>query len=248
MDLYFGTDIALSSPLIPVLPQPIPLSCCSSLARDKLCDLLNSFTDPLITQSYHRLGLQQPRGILISGIKGSGKSFLLHHISQHLLHHSNAAVYFVTAASMLSKYFGETERNVRMMFQQGRLAALERPVIIVMDELMDALCGKRSADCASFESRVLSMFLNELDGIEETSGKLLIIATTSNWQALDDAVKRPGRFDVIVDACEGFDAEKFVEEYVGLMQSKSEKAEFVMERLRQHKSELSFVKTPAEAK
>lgn len=141
---------------------------------------------------FDRAGIRPPKGILLSGPPGCGKTLLAKAIA------NESEVNFISAKgpALLSKYVGESEQSVREVFRKARQAS---PCIIFFDEI-DALVPVRSA--ASSDShvseRVLSQFLMELDGIEELKG-VLVLGATNRPDILDPAVLRPGRFDEMVE-------------------------------------------------
>ena len=137
---------------------------------------------------FAQAGIRPPKGILLSGPPGCGKTLLAKAIA------SETQVNFISVKGpeLLSKYVGESERAVRDVFRKARQAA---PCIIFFDEI-DALVPSRGA--GSFDShvadRVLSQFLAELDGVEELKG-VLVLGATNRADLLDPAILRPGRFD-----------------------------------------------------
>jgi len=137
-------------------------------------------------------GIRPPRGILLSGPPGCGKTMLAKAIATE----SQVNFISVKGPSLLSKYVGDSEKGVREVFQKARHAA---PCIVFFDEI-DALIPTRSA--ASSDShvseRVLAQFLAELDGIEDLKG-VLVLGATNRFDMLDPAVLRPGRFDDIIE-------------------------------------------------
>jgi transitional endoplasmic reticulum ATPase len=143
-------------------------------------------------QLFAQAGIHPPKGILLAGLPGCGKTLLAKTIATE----SRVNFISVKGPSLLSKYVGESERQLRDVFRKARQAA---PCIIFFDEI-DALVPARSAGSSDFPvtDRVLSQFLTELDGIEELKG-VLVLAATNRPDRLDPAVLRPGRFDEQVD-------------------------------------------------
>jgi transitional endoplasmic reticulum ATPase len=141
---------------------------------------------------FERAGIRPPKGILLSGPPGCGKTLMAKAIA------NESEVNFISAKgpALLSKYVGESEQAVREVFRKARQAS---PCIIFFDEI-DALVPVRSAVSSDSHvaERVLSQFLMELDGIEELKG-VLVLGATNRSDILDPAVLRPGRFDEVVE-------------------------------------------------
>jgi transitional endoplasmic reticulum ATPase len=134
-------------------------------------------------------GIKPPRGILLSGVPGCGKTLLAKAVA------SQTQVNFISVKgpSLLSKYVGESERGVREVFRKAKQAA---PCIIFFDEI-DALVPARGSggnDSGATE-RVIGQFLAEMDGVEELNG-VLVLGATNRPDMLDPALLRPGRFDI----------------------------------------------------
>jgi transitional endoplasmic reticulum ATPase len=141
---------------------------------------------------FEKAGVSPPKGILLSGPPGCGKTMLAKAVATE----SEVNFISVKGPSLLSKYVGESERGVREVFHKARQAA---PCIVFFDEI-DSLIPARGAGSADSHvtERVLSQFLVELDGIDELKG-VLVLGATNRPDILDPAVLRPGRFDEIVE-------------------------------------------------
>ncbi len=140
---------------------------------------------------FDQAGIKPPKGILLSGSPGCGKTLM----AKAIANETHVNFISVKGPALLSKYVGESERAVREVFQKARQAA---PCIIFFDEI-DALVPIRGgASDAHVSERVLSQILTELDGIEELKG-VLVLGATSRADMLDPAVLRPGRFDEIIE-------------------------------------------------
>jgi transitional endoplasmic reticulum ATPase len=136
---------------------------------------------------FERLGLQPPRGILLYGPPGNGKTLLV----KALASQTNLNFISVKGPELLSKYIGESEQGVRELFARARHAA---PCIVFLDEI-DALAPKRGLDGRSpVTDRVVSQLLTELDGVEALKD-VWVIAATNRLDIIDDALLRPGRLD-----------------------------------------------------
>lgn len=138
-------------------------------------------------------GLKPPRGILLYGPPGTGKT----HLAQSLADTSGAALIVVSGAELSSAYHGETESKLRGVFEDARTRA---PCIIVFDEI-DAICPKREESGGLVEARVVATLLTLMDGMEITAkgsnsfARVVVVATTNRPNAVDPALRRPGRFD-----------------------------------------------------
>jgi len=140
---------------------------------------------------WEKAGVKPPKGLLLSGPPGCGKTLLAKAVATE----SQVNFISVKGPALLSKYVGESEREVRDVFRKARQAA---PCIMFFDEI-DALIPRRGADTDSHVAqRVLSQFLSEMDGIEELRG-VLVLGATNRLDLIDPAMLRPGRFDLIVE-------------------------------------------------
>ncbi|MDP3182074.1 MAG: CDC48 family AAA ATPase [Desulfobaccales bacterium] len=141
---------------------------------------------------FKRAGIKPPKGILLSGPPGCGKTLLAKAIATE----SRVNFISVKGPALMSKYVGESERGVREIFKTARQAA---PCIIFLDETEALLPVRGMGGSDSHVSeRVLSQFLAELDGIEVLKG-VLVLGATNRLDIMDPAVLRPGRFDEIVE-------------------------------------------------
>ncbi len=143
-------------------------------------------------QFFEQAGIRAPKGILLSGPPGVGKTML----AKAFANESGVNFMSVKGPALMSKYVGESERGVREVFHKARQAA---PCIVFFDEI-DALLPTRSAGSSDshVSERVLSQFLADFDGIEELKG-VLVLGATNRLDILDPAVLRPGRFDEIIE-------------------------------------------------
>lgn len=136
-------------------------------------------------------GISPPRGILLHGPPGTGKTMLLRCVA----HESDAHVLMVNGPLIVSKYLGETENALRDMFTE---AIKYQPAIICMDEI-DSLAPRRGLDDAGeTESRVVATLLTMMDGMGD-SGRVVVVGATNRPNSIDPALRRPGRFDQEVE-------------------------------------------------
>jgi transitional endoplasmic reticulum ATPase len=140
--------------------------------------------------AFKRMGVRPPRGILLYGAPGTGKTLL----AKAVAHESKANFILVKGPELLSKWVGESEKAVREIFKKARQTA---PTIIFFDEI-DSLASRRDAGSDSHvNERVVNQMLTEMDGLEELND-VIVIAATNRPDLVDTALLRPGRFDRII--------------------------------------------------
>ena len=138
-------------------------------------------------EAFQRLGIKPPKGILLYGPSGTGKTMLAKAVATE----SEANFILVKGPELLNKFIGESEKGVRKVFEKARQTA---PTIIFFDEI-DALVPRRGLDLSSqVTERVVNAMLAEMDGLEELS-EVVILGATNRPDLLDPSLLRPGRFD-----------------------------------------------------
>lgn len=135
---------------------------------------------------FERLGVEPPKGILLHGPPGTGKTLL----AKAVANESGARFLVINGPEIMSKFYGESEENLRKFFEQAEKNA---PSIIFIDEI-DAIAPKREETRGEVERRVVSQLLTLLDGLK-SRGKVIVIGATNIPNAIDPALRRPGRFD-----------------------------------------------------
>ncbi len=144
-------------------------------------------TDP---ERFARMGIEPPRGILLHGPPGTGKTFVV----RALAHESGAAFFPIKGAELLDKFVGESERGVREVFARARTVA---PAILFFDEI-DALAPVRGRSTTSVTDSVVAALLTELDGVAGR-GDVVVIGATNRPDLIDPALLRTGRFEVHIE-------------------------------------------------
>ena len=135
---------------------------------------------------FDRLGIDPPKGVLLHGPPGTGKTL----IAKAVANESGANFYTINGPEIMSKFYGQSEENLRKIFEEAEKNA---PSIIFIDEI-DAIAPKRSEVHGEVERRVVSQMLTLMDGLKGR-GKLIVIGATNIPDSLDPALRRPGRFD-----------------------------------------------------
>jgi transitional endoplasmic reticulum ATPase len=135
---------------------------------------------------FDRLGIDPPKGVLLYGPPGTGKTL----IAKAVANEAGANFYSIQGPEIMSKYYGESEERLRQKFEE---AEKNPPSVIFIDEL-DSIAPKREEVSGEVERRVVAQLLTLMDGIK-TRGNLIVIAATNREDAVDPALRRPGRFD-----------------------------------------------------
>ncbi len=160
---------------------------------EKTKDLLTEGVEwPLrYPEIYANVKAEPPRGVLLSGPPGSGKTL----IARALAHQCEASFISIKGPELLSKWVGEAEKGIREVFRHAKQAA---PCIVFFDEI-DSLAPRRSGDMdRNFSNGVIAQLLTEMDGIEGREG-VIVLAATNRPELIDPALLRPGRFDLVVE-------------------------------------------------
>ena len=135
---------------------------------------------------FKRLGVEAPKGVLLHGPPGTGKTLL----AKAVANETNTSFYTIGGPEIMSKYYGESEEKLRSIFEQAEKNA---PSIIFIDEI-DSIAPKREEVSGEVERRIVAQLLSLMDGMS-SRGKVVVIGATNRVNAIDPALRRPGRFD-----------------------------------------------------
>ncbi len=135
---------------------------------------------------FERLGVEPPKGVLLHGPPGTGKTLL----AKAVANETNATFFAISGPEIMSKFYGQSEENLREIFNK---AEEEAPSIVFIDEI-DSIAPKRDEVVGEVERRVVAQLLSLMDGLKGR-GRVVVIGATNRVNALDPALRRPGRFD-----------------------------------------------------
>jgi len=135
---------------------------------------------------FQRLGIEPPKGVLLYGPPGTGKTLIAKAVANEI----GASFFTINGPEIMSKYYGESEQRLREIFEEAKENA---PSIIFIDEI-DAIAPRRDEVTGEVERRVVAQLLALMDGLEER-GQVIVIGATNRIDAIDPALRRPGRFD-----------------------------------------------------
>lgn len=135
---------------------------------------------------FSRLGINPPKGILLYGPPGTGKTL----VARAIANETEASFFSISAPEIVNKFYGESEKKLRELFEEAQQSS---PAVIFIDEI-DAIATKREETQGDVEKRVVAQLLTLMDGLNK-SNKLIVIAATNRPDSLDEALRRPGRFD-----------------------------------------------------
>ena len=141
-------------------------------------------------QIFSKLGIEPPQGVLLHGPPGTGKTLL----AKAVANETSASFFSIAGPEIISKYYGESEQQLREIFEE---ATEESPSIIFIDEL-DSIAPKREDVTGEVERRVVAQLLTMMDGLE-SRGQVVVIGATNRVDSVDPALRRPGRFDREID-------------------------------------------------
>jgi transitional endoplasmic reticulum ATPase len=184
-----NTVITISSKAVEISEESIPQITYEDIGglREEVKKVREMVELPLKRpEIFARLGIEPPQGVLLYGPPGTGKTLL----AKAVANESEAHFILLNGPEIMSKFYGESEKKIRELFDDAEKNA---PSIIFIDEL-DSLAPKREDSTGEVERRVVSQLLTMMDGLK-TRGKVVVIGATNRPEAIDPALRRPGRFD-----------------------------------------------------
>jgi len=184
-----NTEVSLSPKAVELTDEKIPEITYEDIGglSDEIKKIRELVEIPLKhPEIFERLGIEPPKGILLHGPPGTGKTLL----AKAVANESDANFILLNGPEIMSKFYGESEKKIRDIFEEAEKTA---PAIIFIDEI-DAIAPKREDVQGEVERRVVSQILTMMDGLK-SRGKVVVIGATNRINALDPALRRPGRFD-----------------------------------------------------
>jgi transitional endoplasmic reticulum ATPase len=184
-----NTDLVLNSKAVDISDEKIPEITYEDIGGlgDEIKKIREMVEIPLKRpEIFERLGIEPPKGVLLHGPPGTGKTLL----AKAVANESDANFILLNGPEIMSKFYGESEKKIRDIFEEAEKTA---PAIIFIDEI-DAIAPKREEVTGEVERRVVSQILTMMDGLK-SRGKVIVIGATNRINAIDPALRRPGRFD-----------------------------------------------------
>jgi len=184
-----NTDITLSPKAVDISEEELPQVTYEDIGglKEEVKKIREMVELPLKhPEIFSRLGIEPPKGVLLYGPPGTGKTLL----AKAVANESEAHFILLNGPEIMSKFYGESEKKIRDIFDE---AEKNSPSIIFIDEI-DAIAPKREDVGGEVERRVVSQLLTMMDGLQ-ARGKVVVIAATNRPNAIDPALRRPGRFD-----------------------------------------------------
>ncbi|MFA4953306.1 MAG: CDC48 family AAA ATPase [Candidatus Pacearchaeota archaeon] len=184
-----NTELTLSSKAVEISDEKIPEINYEDIGglSEEIKKIREMVEIPLKhPEIFEKLGIEPPKGVLLHGPPGTGKTLLAKAVASE----TDANFILLNGPEIMSKFYGESEKRIRDIFEEAEKTA---PAIIFIDEL-DAIAPKREEVSGEVERRVVSQILTLMDGLK-SRGKVIVIGATNRINALDPALRRPGRFD-----------------------------------------------------
>ena len=184
-----NTEIIVSSKAVEIIEEKIPEVNYEDIGglSEEIKKIREMVELPLKhPEIFSSLGIEPPKGVLLHGPPGAGKTLL----AKAVANESEANFILLNGPECMSKFYGESEKRIRDIFDEAEKSA---PTIIFIDEI-DAIAPKREESYGEVERRVVSQLLTMMDGLK-SRGRVVVIGATNRVNALDPALRRPGRFD-----------------------------------------------------
>lgn len=183
------TEVVLNPEAVEIKEEAVPEVTYEDIGglQDEITKVREMIELPLRhPEIFERLGVEPPKGVLLYGPPGTGKTLL----AKAVANETNAHFISINGPEIMSKYYGQSEENLRKKFEEAEKNA---PSIIFIDEI-DAIATKREETKGEVERRVVAQLLALMDGLK-SRGRVVVIAATNVPNTLDAALRRPGRFD-----------------------------------------------------
>jgi len=184
-----NTDVSLSAKAVEISDEKIPEINYEDIGglSEEIKKIREMVEIPMKhPEIFQRLGIEPPKGVLLHGPPGTGKTLL----AKAVANESEANFILLNGPEIMSKFYGESEKKIRDIFEEAEKTS---PAIIFIDEI-DAIAPKREEVVGEVERRVVSQLLTMMDGLKGR-GKVIVIGATNRPNAVDPALRRPGRFD-----------------------------------------------------
>ena len=184
-----NTEVTLNPKAVEITDESIPEITYEDIGglNDEIKKIREMVEIPLKhPEIFERLGIAPPKGVLLHGPPGTGKTLL----AKAVANESEANFILLNGPEIMSKFYGESEKKIRDIFEEAEKTA---PAIVFIDEI-DAIAPKREEVQGEVERRVVSQLLTMMDGLK-SRGKVVVIGATNRVNSLDAALRRPGRFD-----------------------------------------------------
>jgi len=184
-----ATDIKVSSKPVEIVEERVPDVTYEDIGglEEEIKKVREMVELPLKhPELFERLGVEPPKGVLLHGSPGTGKTLLARAVANE----SDSNFVLINGPEVVSKFVGEAEKKIRQIFEDAEKKA---PSIVFIDEI-DAIASKREESYGEVEKRIVAQLLATMDGMK-TRGKVVVIAATNRPNAIDPALRRPGRFD-----------------------------------------------------
>jgi transitional endoplasmic reticulum ATPase len=184
-----NTEVSLSSKAVEISDENIPEINYEDIGglSEEIRKIREMVEIPLKhPELFRKLGIEAPKGVLLHGPPGTGKTLLAKAVATE----SEANFILLNGPEIMSKFYGESEKKIRDIFEEAEKTA---PSIIFIDEI-DAIAPKREETQGEVERRVVSQILTMMDGLK-SRGKVIVIGATNRVNSIDPALRRPGRFD-----------------------------------------------------